>query len=146
MPKWFWVHSVKSGSRCYSLLNAIGSTDSPNSAFWNGVESSSNDYYVIESDYGYPFLNLSEVPESYDSYDLTNFQTAQKGKGFPYNNYLRRNYDDDMKRDLLISRVKFQNLTLSWFTTYLRWKDNQVYDSSEYQLNVLGRTYNWIAF
>ena len=76
MPQWFWIHSVKSGSSCYSLLNAIGSTDMPNSAFWNGVQSSSNDYEVIESDYGYPFLNLSEIPESYDSYDLTNFKTA----------------------------------------------------------------------
>ena len=76
MPQWFCVHSVKSGLGCHSLLNAIGSTGSSDSAFWNGVESSSNDYYVIESDYGYPFLNLSEIPESYDSYDLTNFQTA----------------------------------------------------------------------
>ncbi len=76
MPQWFWVHSVKFGSRCYSLLNAIGSTGSSNSAFWNEVESSSNDYYEIESDYGYPFLNLSEIPELYDSYDLTNFKTA----------------------------------------------------------------------
>lgn len=127
------------------MLNAIGH-GSGSSAYWNEINSSSSDYYVIEEDYGYPFLNLSETPESYDSYDLTNFETAQKGKGFPYNNYLRRNYNDDEKRDLLISRVKFQNLTLSWFTIYLRKKNNQIYNSSEYQLNSSGKVYYWMAF